>query len=732
MERPLGHGGMGSVFLATHLGTGRQVALKLISLEGVRSADFQSRFRREARMLGRLRHPNIVNITDFGVAPARNDDTAYLVMEYLDGLTLAAYQKEHASVPVRMILDVLDQVASALDAAHQAAIIHRDLKPENIWLQPDARGGFTAKVLDFGIAKMTEPLKTAHDDNPDDSSSTTTLETIAAAGATLVHDATVRGRTVGTPAYMSPEQCRGEPLDGRSDVYSLGVMTYSLLSGELPFSGTWNELLQKHVHASPPPLSSKRKGISGAVSAVVMSALEKRSELRPPSASAFVSRLRTAAELERSLLPRARMLASISAPVATCIFLAQLLFAVSTCWMALYAFANLNVPSVWRSLLAFITVIVVFMTMAGLGKAAWALVAVQVIENGPHRVRLGRVATAFLRVLPALLVTQAASLVRLPPPFRACLWPVVCVLEQRKSTGAVRRSVALTGLAQPVIAALRLREMGIAIIGATYGIVITPVMATGNFSDAGFTFFQSFCAFIMAVPLSVTTLATFTIAFFRCRHMLGETPEPVISSLAAPEFGNRIPAVSLQSKLWLACVAAVLIVAIYARQTNDVFDQGPAGERLLKAAEGGHIADVKRWLAANANPDAVIGGWSPLTRAVLFGQEAAVDLLLAAGANVNKQERHIGSALYLAVAGRRDQLTKKLLQHGADPNLAPSWGQTPLMKAATQGNTEMVRLLLDHGADPGRANPSGERASTFARREGHVELAERLSKLEKR
>jgi serine/threonine protein kinase len=193
------------------------VAVKLISHEAARSPEFQSRFRREARALGRLRNPNVVNITDFGVDPAGGGDTAYLVMEYLDGQTLAAYQKNHATVPVSMILDVLDQVASALDAAHQAGIVHRDLKPENIWLEPAAREDFTAKVLDFGIAKMTDPTARVKSGPVDDADRTMTVE-IEAAGGSGTAAATLKGSTVGTPAYMSPEQCRGESLDGRSDV----------------------------------------------------------------------------------------------------------------------------------------------------------------------------------------------------------------------------------------------------------------------------------------------------------------------------------------------------------------------------------------------------------------------------------------------------------------------------------------------------------------------------------
>ena len=112
------------------------------------------RFRREAQALGRLRHPNVVNVIDYDVTSLDGDSVAFLAMEHLDGCNLAAYQEKHGSVPVALVLDIIDQVASALDAAHALGIVHRDLKPENIWLEPDRLGGHIARVLDFGLAKM--------------------------------------------------------------------------------------------------------------------------------------------------------------------------------------------------------------------------------------------------------------------------------------------------------------------------------------------------------------------------------------------------------------------------------------------------------------------------------------------------------------------------------------------------------------------------------------------------
>ena len=159
IERELGRGGMGAVFLATHLGTERPVAIKIIAPQFMKRPEFVERFRREARAAGRLRHPNVVDVTDFGFADADDGQVAYLVMEYLDGCTLGEILEEEKNLPVGWTLDILEQVCSAVHEAHEQGIIHRDLKPDNIWLEPNQRGGYTVKVLDFGIAKLE-----AHDD----------------------------------------------------------------------------------------------------------------------------------------------------------------------------------------------------------------------------------------------------------------------------------------------------------------------------------------------------------------------------------------------------------------------------------------------------------------------------------------------------------------------------------------------------------------------------------------
>jgi serine/threonine protein kinase/ankyrin repeat protein len=298
LEELCGRGGMGAVYRALHVGTGRRVAVKVIAPELAGNREFIERFRREAKTIGRLRHPNIVNVTDFGITGENEQMLAYLVMEHLEGCTLAAKLKDKRPLPLADALDILSQTCAAIDEAHRLGILHRDLKPENIWLEPVGGSGCNVKVLDFGIAQLHDLLAL---DEPEP------LPVISETGQTaapqlqpfsITEDETLRlnltlpqltriGTVLGTPKYMSPEQCRGEKLENASDIYSLGVIAYQMLSGELPFTGTVAELLQQHREAAPVPLSRKRGNLPATLDAVVCQALAKEPSARPATAGAF-------------------------------------------------------------------------------------------------------------------------------------------------------------------------------------------------------------------------------------------------------------------------------------------------------------------------------------------------------------------------------------------------------------------------------------------------------------
>ena len=370
VERELGRGGMGTVYLAMHLGTERPVAVKIISPQFMKRPEFVERFRREARAAGRLRHPNVVDVTDFGLAETANGRVAYLVMEYLDGCTLGEILEEEKNLPVAWTLDILEQVCSAVQEAHDQGIIHRDLKPDNIWLEPNQRGGYTVKVLDFGIAKLEEsmaadaesvgllaaartPARPTHSGieyentvadggsptlfteastvalapeigSEDKTALFSDLRTIssdsAVVGTRVIDDdenqaeplitstteLTRVGAVLGTPLYMSPEQCRGDKLDARSDIYSLGVIAYQMLSGNTPFRGDFTDVMEAHRNLPPPELEAKK--VRRKLKKVIFSTLAKNPDDRPQSAEALASELRSRSEGIFILLRRAGMI----------------------------------------------------------------------------------------------------------------------------------------------------------------------------------------------------------------------------------------------------------------------------------------------------------------------------------------------------------------------------------------------------------------------------------------
>ena len=240
---------MGEVFLAEHINLGRKEALKILQPSLAAEPEFAARFRREARATNRVQHPNIVSVFDFGQLP---DGRLLLAMEYVEGEGLSALIRRIGRLPVSRALNVLIQLASAVDHAHSRGVVHRDLKPENMILvehrgQPDV-----LKVLDFGIAKIVAPDYKSH-------------------------GLTKKGEVFGTPAYMPPEQFAGQAADPRSDLYAIGVIAFELLVGEPPFSGRTMELMHAHLTKIPDLPSQRRPEarIPPELDALVRRCLEK-------------------------------------------------------------------------------------------------------------------------------------------------------------------------------------------------------------------------------------------------------------------------------------------------------------------------------------------------------------------------------------------------------------------------------------------------------------------------
>jgi serine/threonine protein kinase len=260
----IGLGGMGSVYRVTRLLIGDEVAMKILHTEGAADPRAGERFRREAQAAARLKHPNAVSIYDFGIT---SDGLQYLVMELLEGLSLRQIIKQQGSLPSSVAAEITTQVCAALDEAHQRHIVHRDIKPDNIIIN-STNTGLRVKVLDFGIAKLRDDVASHF---------------------------TQTGSVMGTPHYMSPEQCLGEELDSRADIYSVGIVLYEMLCGRVPFnSPVSTAVVVQHVNQPPQSLRTINTGISPQVEAVVLHALEKRRDARPPTASALARELTAA------------------------------------------------------------------------------------------------------------------------------------------------------------------------------------------------------------------------------------------------------------------------------------------------------------------------------------------------------------------------------------------------------------------------------------------------------
>ena len=296
LTRELGRGGMGTVYLAYDTRLGRHAAVKLLPARLINNPERVYRFQREARSASALNHPNIITIYDFGKENGRD----YIASEFVEGRTLRNFVGSE-SLTLNQILDVVIQVASALAAAHTAGIVHRDIKPENIMLRPD---GY-AKVLDFGLAKLTEPESDDNKSKRDTAGIRTDFETRA-------------GILIGTANYMSPEQVRGQQVDGRSDLFSLGVVLYELITGHQPFAGeTWHHTMVAITDLEPPPISLHVQGAPPALQQIISRVLAKNCEERYQTARELLTDLETlqselaaTAHIERISAERAKAIQS--------------------------------------------------------------------------------------------------------------------------------------------------------------------------------------------------------------------------------------------------------------------------------------------------------------------------------------------------------------------------------------------------------------------------------------
>ena len=582
LDRQLGAGGMGNVYLATHLGTTRVVAVKVIAPKWAADPHFLARFQREAQACGRLRHPNIVNVTDFGIANTGRGHVPYLVMELLDGETLSAFQQTQLRPALPLVADLLDQVGLALEEAHRHGIVHRDLKPDNIWLEPNGRGGYTVKVLDFGVAKMKLPGDPQPQPAPEPGTAIPSgplppasgdgetvamdlrqepqgrlvrvraeeAETVAMAQAALDPSSgswgsdggqTMPGSLVGTPAYMSPEQAMGLETDFRSDIYSLAVVAYSLVCGELPFTGKTSELIEFHRSGSPTP-PARVATVPRDVSDTVLAGLARDPAARPPSAIEFARRFHNAVDAEFFALRRSR--AFLMQHFATFAFLVLPIYAVLLSVIALMAsFGGKVLPgALLRIALVPAAAAVLLVFFDNVLRATAALIAMDE-KVRVRRFLSFRVFWKLVKAMPALAVTQARSLFLFGPGWLIgdCLWPVLCVVENLSGKAAVLRSRSLMAGLNSAGRALAIRHVALAVLAIGDVVKSLPfVWQTGHVqrsnSDTWFPIFAIFAA----APL------------FLYDRTAAQKEGPLLQLDRTPEVRTTARPLSVSSMVWLA------------------------------------------------------------------------------------------------------------------------------------------------------------------------------------
>jgi serine/threonine-protein kinase len=268
LDAEIGAGGMSTVYRAFDTVLERPVAIKLMHRETARDSDQLERFRREARAVAQLNHPHVVQVIDAGEEGDDDHPTPYIVLEYVEGETLKQRIRRLGRLPVTEAVAYAIEIARALGAAHDRGIVHRDIKPQNVLIDPEG----SAKVTDFGIARM------------------------------LVDEGlTADGRVLGTTDYVSPEQALGHAVDGRSDIYSLGIVLYEMLTGEVPFRGE-NQVAvaMKHVREDLPDVQLRRPEVSASLGAVLDRATDKDLDRRYPDAASFARDLEDVLTIESS------------------------------------------------------------------------------------------------------------------------------------------------------------------------------------------------------------------------------------------------------------------------------------------------------------------------------------------------------------------------------------------------------------------------------------------------
>jgi hypothetical protein len=572
------------------------------------------------------------------------------------------------------------------------------------------------------------------------SSSANSLSSETSAG-----DLTRVGSIMGTPLYMSPEQCRSEALDARSDIYSLGVIVYQSLAGEAPFKGDMTELIRKHCDDLPPPLSEKCPDVPTAVANLVMASLAKNPADRPPTAEAFASAFRATAEGETQILRAAKSHYYTSQRV---FFLLSLViyapFAIITFALSL-ALNPLLVNSPVATLVFYITLYLLVLFATRICIAACTIATAEIRQKSTAAVKLKEIIRAMVSRLPALAATSAQSFARIlfglaklvVPGVRAyidyALAPSVVMMEETRGAAALTRSKRLIGPLRSIAAALLARDFGVGLSSLLLFPFMTAVMAGifgGTRADALAAmmvptfrnFIVIYCWFLLTIMHTAYCAVPIATLYFKARQASGELLDERGTRDWQAETVKRPGRMSRAAMIWLIAPLAMLAFMVLSSFTGFGYGENS----LIEAARKGRRQVVAQRLAAGANPNDSRMSTTALMFAAQDGHAGIVNDLLKAGAKLEARDNDGDTALMYAAIDNRVDVINILLNAGADVNARNNKGDTPLLAAVRRDRTETVRLLLAAGADASVKNQKGQSALSLAEEEGQAEIMQLL------
>lgn len=790
IEKQLGHGGMGAVYRALHLGTTRPVAIKVIAPQYMAREEFVQRFRREAEATGRLRHPNVVNITDFGFATIGPSRIAYLVMEYLDGYTLADLLSQRGQLPLEMTVDIVEQICLAIEKAHQQGIIHRDLKPDNIWLEPDERGGFTVKVLDFGLAKLRSPqdvtsnsftskkmgqltmpsgwtpTSTNSFDSDNYSGNKTapksaiikeTPNTQPAASVQAQVEAqnsdeeqtqvqmlmersetgnlyptaggiTQAGAVLGTPLYMSPEQCLGRELDARSDIYSLGVITYQMLAGETPFKGDSKALLVHQIKSTPVSVREKRRDLPREFAELIMSALAKDPEKRPLTARSFAYCLRFHLEGEAPIMAQAK---TIYRQFRFTLLLISLITYLPIL-LLISILTSINNNFIWLSLpllaighsfnIAGCTLLIDGLsTKNSTSIKPWSIIT-QLARN-----KFPLLLTSLCNSFYLLINSLKFLLPGLFTYINSSLYSPIVIIEGKQGKTALNRAKTLVNKLRYPVTSILIHELLITLM-----VFVTFVLAdTRSFiSKYSFISAETFSVVVIIAiakflpPLIIVLgYSPYAIAivllYFRARQASGEVLDETFNQdLSFLEQTSRhkvsyrrtveyLTGFVFRRIIILLATITIFIVLFLVPLLVISYMQSP----LVLMSQLGITAQVKVLLDSGANVNLKDNfGRTPLIAASQEGHTEITKILLEKGAEVNTRGIAGNTALIMAAESGQNDIVQTLIEKRAEIDAQNNHGDTSLMRAAEKGYSNIVKILIKAGANVHLKNHEGKTA----------------------